>query len=121
MERLLKKGSNWRVGWDSEPKKYQGLIGSDSWAIELTAAEFKDFYRLLQQLVNTMAEMERELMDEERIACEAESNLLWMEVEGYPHAYDLRLILVGDRRCEGNWQAGAAVEMVRAIERMMVF
>lgn len=120
MERLLKQGANWRIGWDSEPKQYQGLVGSDSWAIELTAAEFKDFCRLLQQLVDTMAQMESELMDEEKITCEAESDLLWLEVEGYPQAYSLRLILAGDRRCEGNWQAGAAIEMVRAIERLAV-
>ncbi|MGV2826621.1 DUF1818 family protein [Myxosarcina sp. GI1(2024)] len=120
MERLLKKGANWRIGWDSEPKKYQGLVGSNAWAIELTAAEFKDFGRLLQQLVTTMAQMEKELMDEERMACEAESELLWMEVEGYPHAYSLRLILAGDRRCEGNWQPGVAVEMAQAIDRMVV-
>jgi len=35
-----------------------------------------------------------------RISCEAESDLLWLQVEGYPHAYNLRLIL-NTGRCAG--------------------
>lgn len=121
MERIIKSGSGWRVGWNRLTDTYQGLVGSDDWAIELTAAEFKDFCRLLQQLVETMTQMETELMDEERIACEAESDLLWLEVEGYPHAYSLRLILNQGRRCEGNWTEGVAVELVEAIQSLTVF
>ncbi len=37
-------------------------------------------------------------MDEERITCEAESELLWLEVEGYPDSYTLRLIVNSDRQ-----------------------
>ncbi|MGK7952909.1 MAG: DUF1818 family protein [Xenococcaceae cyanobacterium] len=121
MERLIKTGAGWRIGWNPEADVYQGLVGSDDWAIELTAAEFKDFCRLLQQLVATMEQMETELMDEEKIACEAESELLWLEVEGYPHAYSLRLILNRGRRCEGNWAEGVARELAEATQTLTVF
>lgn len=120
MERFLKNGDDWRVGWHPHSAKYQGLVGTDSWAVELTKAEFHDFCRLLQQLVATMKEMEAELMDEEKINCEAETNLLWMEVEGYPHSYTLRLILNSDRRCEGNWAKGIAPRLVEAIDSLNI-
>ncbi len=119
MTKLLKKGHRWRVGWDSNAKKYQGLVGSDDWAIELTLAELKDFNRLLHQLVTTMAQMKTELMDEERITCEAESELLWLEVEGYPENYTLRLIVNSDRRCEGNWAEGVAIELAATTRRLV--
>jgi hypothetical protein len=119
MERLLKSGAGWRVGWhphtDKDRDKYQGLIGADNWAIELTKAEFDDFRRLLNQLVDTMNQMEAEVMAEEKISCEAETSLLWMEVEGYPHNYSLRVILNCDRRCEGNWSASIAPQLLEAL------
>lgn len=119
MSRLLKKGRGWRVGWNAEKKIYQGLIGNESWAIELTAIELREFYRLLRQLTDTMAQIATELMDEEKIAIEAESDLMWLEVEGYPNSYSLRLILHQDRRCEGNWEAGVAPELVLVIQRIL--
>lgn len=118
MERLIKSGDGWRVGWHPHSDKYQGLVGTNDWAIELTEAELKDFCRLLDQLVSTMSQMEAELMDEEKINCEAETALLWMEVEGYPQNYALRLILNCDRRCEGNWQGGIALELINAFNSL---
>ena len=108
MQRLIKSGTGWRVGWHPQGKKYQGLIGTDDWAIELTKAELIDFRRLLTQLIDTMKQMEAELMESEKISCEAETALLWLEVEGYPHFYSLRVIVHSDRRCEGNWDKGVA-------------
>ena len=121
LERLIKTGTGWRIGWNPTADNYPGLVGSEDWAIELTAAEFNDFCRLLQQLVATMNQMKAELMDEERISCEAESELLWLEVEGYPHAYSLRLILNQGRRCEGNWTEGIADKLAEATQTITVF
>ncbi|MGF1540751.1 MAG: DUF1818 family protein [Pleurocapsa sp.] len=121
MEHLIKNGNGWRVGWNANAEKYQGLVGAEDWAIELTTAELNDFSRLLNQLINTMSLMEKELMEEERIACEAETELLWMEVEGYPQAYSLRLIVNGDRCCEGNWPVGVATELAAALQTLKVF
>ena len=121
MEKIVKEGKGWRVGWNSAGGKYQALVGAEDWAIELTAAELEDFSRLLKQLVETMNAMQAELMDEEKIACEAASELLWLEVEGYPHSYSLRLIVNCDRKCEGNWQPGVAVELASAIQNLKMF
>jgi hypothetical protein len=63
-----------------------------------------------------MEGMTEELMAEERVTCEAESELLWLEAEGFPGRYSLRLLLYRGRRCEGNWSAEAVRELSRAIE-----
>ncbi|YAI81283.1 MAG: DUF1818 family protein [cyanobacterium endosymbiont of Rhopalodia sterrenbergii] len=115
-DRLLKKGIGWRIGWNPNAVIYQGLIGGTDWAIELTEAEFNDFCRLFKKLAKTMEMMSQELMDAEKIACEAESDLLWLEVEGYPHAYSLRLILNQGRCCEGNWSEEMVRELFQAVK-----
>ncbi len=50
MEKILKYGSGWRLGWNTTATVYKGLIGGDDWAIELTEAEWQDLRRLLSQL-----------------------------------------------------------------------
>ena len=121
MERLIKTGDGWRIGWYPQAEKYPGLVGANDWAMELTEAEFNDFCRLLNQLVETMSQMEDELMDEEKISCEVETDLLWMEVKGYPDAYSLGLILNCNRRCEGNWPEGIAPELALASQNLKMF
>ena len=120
MERLVKTGAGWRIGWDPEAPKYKGLVGGDAWAIELTEAELDDFCRLLEQLAETMSQMSKELMDEEKITCEAESDLLWMEVEGYPEDYSLHFILNQERRCEGSWAETVVPELRQAAHMLKV-
>lgn len=111
-------GDGWRIGWHSQHSRYPGLLGGNDWAIELTHQELTDFCRLLNRLVETMSQMETELMDCEKISCEAETALLWMEVEGYPNNYTLRLILNCDRRCEGNWSEGIAPQLLDAFSSL---
>ena len=118
---MIRSGSGWRIGWNPEALEYKGLVGTDDWAIELTEAELDDFCRLLEQLGTAMEQMAAELMDEERIACEAESDLLWMEVEGFPHRYELRFILHQGRCCEGYWPSDAVQDLRQAAHTLKVF
>jgi hypothetical protein len=120
-QRYVKEGEGWRLGWDGSAPTFQGLVGGGSWAIELTAAEFEDFCRLAQQLEQTMQTMAAELMDEERLTCEAESNRLWLEAEGSPDAYTLRIILHEGRRCEGRWDVAATSQLLAAISHLTLF
>ncbi|MBF2002368.1 MAG: DUF1818 family protein [Synechococcales cyanobacterium M58_A2018_015] len=121
MARQLKSGAGWRLGWDPEATEFCGLVGTDEWAIELNAAELEDFCRLALQLAHTMQQMRQELMDEERISCEAESPLLWMEAEGYPQSYRLRLIVLTGRRAEAEWSEAAVPELLQAVQTLQVF
>ena len=118
---ILKKGKGWRLGWNPASPNYPGLVGSDSWAFELTVEEFNDFCRLLNQLTESIAAIATELMDEERITCEVESEHLWLGADGYAGAYSLRLILNTKRGCEGNWSDIAITELVQACQSLTVF
>lgn len=121
MTRQLKSGDGWRLGWDPTAKDFSGLVGGDDWALELTTAEFDDFRRLVSQLAETMNKISQELMDEERICCEVESDLVWLEAEGYPHAYRLHLILLTGRRGEGSWSEAAVPALIQAAQVITVF
>ncbi|NJR39959.1 MAG: DUF1818 family protein [Leptolyngbyaceae cyanobacterium CSU_1_4] len=121
MARQLKQGVGWRLGWDDEAIAFQGLVGGEEWAIELTAAELEDFCRLAAQLAETLLQVGQELMSEERVNCEVETDLIWLEAEGYPQAYELRLIVLTGRRGEGFWTASAALELLQAAPSLKVF
>ncbi len=116
MGRQLKSGPGWRLGWDDSDSDFNGLVGGDVWAIELTSKEFNHFCQLLEQLVQTMSQMRTELMDEEAITCEASSELIWMEVRGYPQTYSLGFILLTGRRAEGQWPSTIAPKLIQAAQ-----
>jgi hypothetical protein len=121
MHKVIKSGVGWRIGCNPANPEYPGLVGSDEWAFELSAAEFDDFCRLLRQLVANIRSIQTELMDEESIVCEVESTLMWMQMEGVTGKYALRLILNTGRKCEGNWSADAVSQLVAAIDSLAVF
>lgn len=121
MGRFLRQGDGWRIGWDPDAATYRGLVGSDTWSLELTGAELDDFCRLSAQLANTLQQMAGELMDEEAIACEVESELLWLEAQGYPDRYRLHLIVLNGRRGEGYWEASAVLPLLDAIRLLKGF
>jgi hypothetical protein len=114
--RVFKEGDGWRIGFNPNPATYQGLIAGENWAIELTLAEWQDFCRLVSQLRETMQAIAIELMDEEKVTCEAESDLIWLEATGYPHFYSLRFILNQGRCCEGQWPPGAVPNLIQSLQ-----
>lgn len=109
------------MGWDATAPVYKALVGSDTWSLELTEAEWQDFSRLLTQLATSMAQMQAELMDEEAIACEMETERVWLEAEGFPTAYRVHLIVLTERRGEGMWQTEAVAELLQAVQQIQVF
>ncbi len=120
MQKVLKSGIGWRIGWNPDAE-YPGLIGAEDWAFELTSLELADFCRLLGQLVENVRSIQAELMDEEKIACEVESESMWLQVEGIPGKYSLRIILSTGRSCEGNWAAEAVADLVLAVDSLKFF
>jgi len=120
LSRQLWEGPGWRVGWNPTAPEFTALIGSDTWALELTTTELADVCRLSRQLAETMTAMASELMDEERITCEQETANVWLEVEGFPQQYDLRLILLTGRGGEGTWAAAAVPGLLTVLARVAV-
>ena len=57
-----------------------------------------------------------ELMPEEQIECEVDSEVLWLGAEGLPDAYGVRLIVSQGRGAEGYWPPGAIAGLVAALQ-----
>ncbi|MEL6160117.1 MAG: DUF1818 family protein [Cyanobacteria bacterium J06623_5] len=117
MPRKLLSGQGWRLGWDPEAEQFCGLLGGECWAVELTAVELRDFCNAAQSLGRTMAAMSEQLMAEERLTCEQETETVWLEAEGLPSQYSLRFILLTGRRGEGEWPATALPGLLEAAEK----
>lgn len=120
-DQKLRKGQDWRLGWRPEAEGFCGLVGGNTWAIELTCDEFTEFCHLFTQLIETMATMASELMDEEAIAIDLQTERIWMLAQGYPQDYAIRFVLLTGRRGEGEWSGGAIAELGEAIQRIHVF
>ncbi|NJN88015.1 MAG: DUF1818 family protein [Leptolyngbyaceae cyanobacterium SL_7_1] len=121
MSRHIKQGNGWRIGWDAAAPEFPGLVGAETWAIELTEAEFNDFCQLVGRLAEAMQQIAGELMAEEAVSCEVESERLWLEAEGYAQSYGLRMIVLSGRRCEGQWDAIATPPLIQATQTLTVF
>ena len=118
--RRLVEGEGFRVGWDPGGGEFVGLVGTGNWAVELTEEEWADFRRLLNQLAETMAEMSIELMEEEALSVELETDRIWMAVEGFAQCYGLRFMTQGGRGIEGEWSAETVPGLLAAIAQMEV-
>lgn len=118
MDRYIRSGDGWRLGWDPSAGNFCGLIAGANWAIELTAVELADFCRVAHELNGTMAAMAEELMAEERLTCEQETETIWLEAEGFPVTYSLRFILLNGRRGEGEWPPAVVPELLEAIAHL---
>lgn len=121
MAGYLKEAQGWRLGWNPDATVFKGMVGGEAWAVEMTAVEFDDFCRLSMQLVDTLKAMAAELMDEERLTCEQETESVWVEVEGYPHEYGLRFLLLTGRNVEGGWPVRVAADLVAAMPTLKLF
>lgn len=121
VDRILKAGAGWRLGWHPSAAEFPGLVGSDDWAVELTAAELEDFCRLLDRLVDSVRAIAGELMPDEKIACEVESDRLWLGAEGYADAFGVRFVLLSGRGAEGGWPPDAVGELVQAARTIGLF
>jgi hypothetical protein len=118
---LIIKGKGWRIGWKESAPVYQGLIGGEDWAIELTNQEMRDFLRLLLQIDQAITDISEHLMEEETIACEVESDLIWLGAQGYFDRYSLRIILLQGRGCEGTWDESVIQEVIQASQSLDFF
>ncbi len=111
MDGGLRCGEGWRLGWRPEAPHHQGLVGAETWAIELTQAELNDFCHLCGQLQAAIALARSELMEEEAIACTVSTDRLLLELS--PEGTLFLQILHG-RRAEGLWAPQAIAPLLAA-------
>jgi hypothetical protein len=124
VSRQLKQGQGWRLGWQPQPQveiPFSALVGGEDWALELTEGEWQDFRRLFLELAAMVEQIATELMPEETITCESRSDLVWMEVCGYPKSFEVSFILLTGRRGEGHWPAPVVPELIRVMQVLQGF
>ncbi|MCS6960250.1 MAG: DUF1818 family protein [Pseudanabaenaceae cyanobacterium SKYGB_i_bin29] len=107
---MIEVGRGWRYGY-REGGIYVGLLGGEDWAFEVTEAEWQEFWQLFSRLVDTIACLAGELVDQETFRCEVEGELWELEAEGLPQSWRLRLQTRSGRRAEGFWSHQAVAEV----------
>lgn len=114
----LLQGTGWRVGRRPQHPPYTALVGSDTWALELTEPEWQDLCQGLQQLQTDLAAIQAHLMAEEAITLEHQTERITVIATGYPHTYELYLQLHSGRRGEGHWSPEVIPELIAAVEQL---
>jgi len=120
-DRLLLTGIGWRIGWSSESVPYQGLIGGEFWAVELSETEIKHFCSLCLQLEQVIADMENELADQESLECSSQIENLSITINGYPGQFSLYFCATCERslrKFEGSWAADLVPDFLAAIKQI---
>ncbi|WP_019501657.1 DUF1818 family protein [Pseudanabaena sp. PCC 6802] len=115
MSKQLYSGRGWRIGWLPSAYPFQGLVGGDNWAFELTHRELREFCQIGIQLIESMQAMQIELSETESLTCTAETETIWLEASGYPDDFKLSFQIRTGRRGEGMWEYDALMEMTSAI------
>jgi len=116
--KYLQSGEGWRLGYSPDAEIFVSLVGAENWAIELNHQEFEDFYRLSLQLTETMAAMQAELSEDEKLTCSAQTVNISMEASGLGDRFTIHLQLLNGRRGEGIWTERAIAEILTAIEAL---
>ena len=114
---IQQEGPGWRFARDPSRGDYQFLIGGQTWAFELIAAEWKDLVALVSDLEDQHRALSDQLMEEESIDLEMERGAWWVSLEGDRTQWQLSLVLTGSegRGVEGHWPAPAAMAVVAAM------
>ncbi|MEM9155423.1 MAG: DUF1818 family protein [Cyanobacteria bacterium P01_F01_bin.33] len=108
-------GDGWRVGWLPGKLPYCALVGGDTWAFELTEAEWRDFVAGLHHLAEAMRMAATELMALETLTLERNTELLSLTMTGLVGQCELHVQLRSERLAEGLWAASAVPKLVEAV------
>jgi len=124
---LEREGEGWRLAWNDQRHPFPLLIGGETWATELTAAEGEALLQAIGVLCAQHLALVETLMEEETIGLDftgavpsatgRDSGELCVFLEGDRRAWTLRFVLhpsAGQRGVEGAWGLGAAQAFARA-------
>jgi hypothetical protein len=92
------------------------LVGGESWALELTTAEWQEFGHGLLYLQTAMDQIHPHLMEQETVTIEHKTDRLTLIASGFPQQYELYLQLHAGRGAEGFWPAIVVKDLVEAVQ-----
>ena len=119
---IKKEGRGWRIIRDSARGNFSTLIGGESWAIELTQSEWESLVKVVIDLSNQYHNIKDQLMGEENITLELESNPWLAILKGDQYGWTLKLILDStdsfNRGAEVSWPRDVTVLVTNAMRTM---
>ena len=119
---IKKEGLGWRIIRDSSRENFSTLVGGESWAIELNQSEWETLVKVVIDLADQHKNIQNQLMGDEDITLELESNPWFAILKGDQHGWDLKLILGSrdslNRGAEIFWPRNVTFNLVNAMRIM---
>ena len=118
---IKKEGPGWRIIRDSSRGKFSTLIGGESWAIEINQFEWETLVKVVIDLSDQYREIKDQLMGDEDITIELESNPWLAILRGDQYGWELKLILssnLSNRGAEIFWPRNVTFNLALAMRTM---
>ena len=119
---IKREGPGWRIIRDSSRENFSTLIGGQSWAIELNKSEWETLVKVVIDLSDQYENIKDQLMDDEDITLELESNPWFAILQGDQNGWNLKLILDSrdslNRGAEVSWPRNVTFHLVNAMRTM---
>ena len=119
---IKKEGPGWRIIRDSSRDNFSTLIGGESWAIELNQFEWKTLVKVVIDLSEQYKNIKDQLMGDEDITLELESDPWLAILKGDQNGWKLKLILDSsdslNRGAEVSWPRNVTTNVANAMRTM---
>ena len=119
---IKKEGPGWRLIRDSSRDNFSTLIGGESWAIELNQFEWKTLVKVVIDLSDQYKNIKDQLMGDEDITLELESDPWLAILKGDQNGWKLKLILDSsdslNRGAEVSWPRNVTTNVANAMRTM---
>ena len=119
---IKKEGPGWRLIRDSSRENFSTLIGGESWAIELNQFEWKTLVKVVIDLSDQYKNIKEQLMCDEDITLELESDPWLAILKGDQNGWKLKLILDSsdslNRGAEVSWPRNVTTNVANAMRTM---
>jgi len=119
---IKKEGPGWRIIRDSSRDNFSTLIGGESWAIELNQFEWKTLVKVVIDLSDQYKNIKEQLMGDEDITLELESDPWLAILKGDQNGWKLKLILDSsdslNRGAEVSWPRNVTTNVANAMRTM---
>ena len=119
---IKKEGPGWRIIRDLSRDNFSTLIGGESWAIELNQSEWATFAKVVFDLSDQYEKVKDQLMGDEDITLELESNPWFGILQGDKHGWNLKLVLGScnslSRGAEVYWPRSVTFHLAKAMRTM---
>ena len=90
-------------------------LGCSTWTIEFSQVEWEQFVQQLRTLAQTWQSMQEELMPEETLTLDSESETIRLQAEGQQEQWGIWLQICSGRKVEGYLDSPLVVELLRRI------